>query len=42
MKSMHTNTNINENQEFLFLRLKKRTKFVSIASVYLFLIFNLF
>ena len=31
MKSMHTNTNINENQEFLFLRLKKRTKFVSIT-----------
>jgi hypothetical protein len=30
MKSMHTNTNVNENQEFLFLRLKKRTKFVSI------------
>jgi hypothetical protein len=28
MKSMHTNTQINENQEFLFLRLKKRTKFV--------------
>ena len=42
MKSMHTNTNINENQEFLFLRLKKRTKFVSIAPVYLFLTFNLF
>ena len=29
MKSMHTNTAINENQEFLFLRLKKRTQFVS-------------
>ena len=28
MKSMHT-TNVNENQEFLFLRLRKRTKFVS-------------
>lgn len=26
MKSMHT-TNVNENQEFLFLRLRKRTKF---------------
>jgi len=29
MKSMHTNTNVNDNQEYLFLRLKKRTKFVS-------------
>jgi len=29
LKSMHTTTNINENQEYLFLRLKKRTKFVS-------------
>lgn len=29
MKSMQT-TNILENQEFLFLRLKKRTKFVSL------------
>jgi len=28
LKSMHTNTNVNENQELLFLRLKKRTKFV--------------
>jgi len=26
MKSMHT-TNVNENQEYLFLRLRKRTKF---------------
>jgi len=29
MKSLHTNTNVNEHQELLFLRLKKRTKFVS-------------
>lgn len=29
MKSMHTNTNANDNSELLFLRLKKRTKFVS-------------
>jgi len=29
MKSMHTNTNVNDNSEYLFLRLKKRTKFVS-------------
>lgn len=29
LKSMHTNTHVNENQELLFLRLKKRTKFVS-------------
>jgi hypothetical protein len=28
IKSMHTNTVVND-QEFLFLRLKKRTKFVS-------------
>lgn len=27
MRSMHTNTNVNDNQEHLFLRLKKRTKF---------------
>lgn len=32
MKSMQT-TNLNENQEFLFLRLKKRTKFVSKTAV---------
>ena len=33
MRSMHTNTNVNENQEHLFLRLKKRTKFVSNYSI---------
>ena len=33
MRSMHTNTNVNENQEHLFLRLKKRTKFVSHYSI---------
>ncbi len=37
MKSLHTNTNVNENQEYLFLRLKKRTKFVSL--LYFLLIF---
>lgn len=30
MKSLHTNTHTSEAQEFLFLRLKKRSKFVSI------------
>lgn len=36
MKSMHTNTVVND-QEFLFLRLKKRTKFVSkLSNPYLF------
>jgi len=34
MRSMHTNTNVNENQEHLFLRLKKRTKFVSIINLF--------
>lgn len=32
MKSIHTNTIIND-QEFLFLRLKKRTKFVSTSNI---------
>ena len=32
LKSMHTNAGVNMNQEFLFLRLKKRTKFVSIIN----------
>ena len=34
LKSIHTNTNVNENQEFLCLRLKKRTKFVSNSYLY--------
>lgn len=29
MKSLHTNTHMSDSQEFLFLRLKKRSKFVS-------------
>ena len=33
MRSMHTNTNVNDNQEHLFLRLKKRTKFVSYYTI---------
>ena len=40
MKSMHTNTNINEHQELLFLRLKKRTKFVSYKTIlFIYLLF---
>ena len=30
-RSVHTNTNVPEVQEFLFLRLKKRSKIVSIS-----------
>jgi hypothetical protein len=33
MKSMHTSVVVNE-QEFLFLRLKKRTKFVSVSFIF--------
>mgnify|MGYP002820794296 CR=1 FL=1 len=37
MKSMHTNTHASDSQEFLFLRLKKRSTFVS----YIFILFLL-
>jgi hypothetical protein len=37
MKSMHTNTHASDSQEFLFLRLKKRSTFVS----YIFILFSL-
>lgn len=36
-KSVHTNTNVNESSEYLFLRLKKRTM---IVSKYEFMIFR--
>lgn len=30
-KSVHTNTNVPDSSEYLFLRLKKRSKIVSLA-----------
>jgi hypothetical protein len=38
LKSVHTTTGINESLEYLFLRLKKRSKIVSIALSLKFLI----
>lgn len=35
LKSVHTNTGSNDTSEFLFLRLKKRSKIVIIISFYI-------
>ena len=35
IKSVHTNTNANENTEYLFLRLKKRSKIVRLGLSYI-------